>query len=154
MAVEIVKATPALLCEVAALARRADREELWAAAHLTPFQVVMRAGVFGDAWVGILDGSPICAFGVVPISASTGWGAPWMVGTVRLDRHARGFLSASREVVAELLAHWPRLTNYVDARNTRAIRWLKWLGFAFQPAEPWGADGLPFHRFEMRGNHV
>ena len=38
----------------------------------------------------------------------------------------------------------------VDARNARAIRWLRWLGFRIHPAEAHGIQGLPFHRFEMR----
>ena len=41
------------------------------------------------------------------------------------------------------------LTNYADARNTTAIRWLRWLGFNILPAIPFGLDGLPFHPFEL-----
>ena len=39
--------------------------------------------------------------------------------------------------------------NYVDARHTDAIRWLKWLGFTLHPATPYGPFDLPFHKFTM-----
>ena len=49
-----------------------------------------------------------------------------------------------------MLATYPLLRNYVDERNTMAIRWLEWLGFEILPVEPFGVEGLPFHPFEMR----
>ena len=151
----ISTATPLLLQVVAAEAREADVAELWASAHLTPPEVVELAEKLSpEVFIGWLDDTPICAFGVTPISTITGHGSPWMVGTNHLDSCAAGFLKASRLIIFGMLRSWPVLTNFVDARNERAIRWLKWLGFTIFPAAPHGLDGLDFHRFEMRSEHV
>lgn len=145
---EVYPATPELLEEIAGQARPADIAELWASAHVTPLEAIKRAAALSqETWVATCDGWPICAFGVVPVSASTGLGAPWMVGTKRIEWCARGFLRASRGVVEQMLWKWPRLVNYVDSRNRKAILWLQWLGFEIGPAVPWGAEGLPFHPF-------
>jgi len=48
------------------------------------------------------------------------------------------------------LAGYSHLENWVDARNTKAINWLRWLGFTVHDPVPFGVAGLPFHRFDMR----
>lgn len=101
------------------------------------------------ALTGEIDGEPVCLFGVV--SADTpGEGAPWMFGSSLIDKHAVAFLKASRHVVATFLAEWDHLQNWTDARNTRGLRWLKFMGFTIHPAEPHGPKGLLFHRVEKR----
>ena len=42
------------------------------------------------------------------------------------------------------------LVNWVDDRNTCAIRWLKWMGFTIHEPEPYGVANLPFRRFDMK----
>lgn len=144
---EVRPATDELLAEVASRPRSADVEELWAAGRLTPLEAVQMGQRFGEAYIGMVDGEPVCAFGVTPISALSGLGAPWMVGSTALDAHFRGFLRGCGPVVRAMLSQWPRLVNYVDARNLRAVKWLKWLGFIILPPVPYGHDGLPFHPF-------
>lgn len=151
--IELAEATDELLAQVAAETRQADRDELWAQARQTPEQALAagaRNGLF--TLVALFDGAPVCVFGVVPVSALSGVGAPWMVATDRLDRHARQFVRHCRPVVAEMSAIFPVLRNLVDARNTRAVRWLRWLGFTLFPAVPFGPDRLPFHPFEIRAH--
>ena len=151
---EVRPATDELLAEIASRPRQADVDELWAAGRLTPDEA-MRMGLrFGDTHVGIVDGEPVCAFGVTPISSLTGLGAPWMVGSTALDAHFRGFLRGCGPVVEAMLERWPCLVNYVDARNQRAVKWLKWLGFSILPPEPYGVDGLLFHPFIKEASHV
>lgn len=147
--ITLVEPTPELLATVAATVRAPDRAELWAQARHTPEQTLalgVQRSVF--TLVALFDDAPACAFGVVPGSALAGVGAPWMVGTALLDRHARQFVRHCRPVVAEMNQMFPRLRNAVDARNTRAIRWLAWLGFEIKPAVPMGPDRIPFHPFE------
>ena len=55
----------------------------------------------------------------------------------------------SRDEIAALLGRYAVLTNFVDARNEPAIKYLRWLGFRFGVATPWGSAGLPFHPFTM-----
>lgn len=101
-------------------------------------------------WTATWEGMPIALMGVSPLSMLAGQGAPWMVGTNSLDRHARELLRRSRGVVDEMLSIYPHLVNYVDVRNQKSKVWLRWLGFEFHTPAPFGHMGLPFHRFEMR----
>lgn len=153
---EVVKATPlhahTMMWEGI---RPEDESELWAAASKTPLQVLLQGlKESHEAWVGLADGVPFCMVGVAPRSILGSTGVPWMVGTVALDRHAKAFLRACRPVLQEMLGRYEHLENWVDARNSRAIRWLWWMGFDVGPTEPYGWMGLPFHHFEMRRAHV
>lgn len=95
-------------------------------------------------------GSLLCLMGVVPIAALSGVGCPWLLGTTALVHCPRDLVRTAPPYIAAMLAAYPRLINYVDARNTQSIRWLKRLGFVFAPAIPYGASGLPFFPFELR----
>ena len=140
---------------IAVRARQADVDELWAAARTSPFVSLLR-GIQNspECWTGSIDGEPVCMFGVAAQSILTGYGVPWMVGTSAIDRHSKAFLKGSKFVVEGMLHKWSHLENWVDARNVRAIRWLKYLGFTVHPPLPYGELGLPFHCFEMERSHV
>lgn len=88
---------------------------------------------------GVAASSPLCRHGI-----------PWFLGGPQIHANVPGFLRLSKAVVAKFLRHYPTLSNHVDARNSSAIRWLKWLGFTIRPAEPHGPFNLPFHPFEYR----
>ena len=79
--------------------------------------------------------------------AGDGLGRPWLVGTDALERYPVHFFRVSRGIIEELLRRYERLENWTDARNRLSLRWLEWAGFNIEPAKPWGAVGLPFHRF-------
>ena len=152
MIAEIVPATAEHIAPIAYHVREADREEFWAATYSLPVDVMRRGLRVSDkAWTGLIDDVPVCMFGVASAGLLGGVGRPWMVGTDHLDRHALLFLKRCRKVVAEMVALFPILENYVDSRNVRAIMWLKWLGFKMYDAAPVGVLGIPFIRFEMRG---
>ena len=74
-------------------------------------------------------------------------GCPWMVGSTHIDRHRRAFAERSREQVEHYLKEYEVLLNFVHVKNTRAIRWLEWLGFTMaDPVEygPMGESFIPF----------
>ena len=149
--VEIVKATYEHAEMMAPFVREADRDELWATCLITPLRALtVSVEASAKAWTGFINDEPICMFGVSPISILGGVGAPWMIGTYGIYRHAKTLLSHSKRCLDEMLESYPVLMNYVDARNKAAIRWLRWLGFTIYEPEPWGILKLPFHRFEMR----
>lgn len=126
--------------------RAADVAEM-AALGKTP-EEAMRGGLASGDWTmtGLLDGVPVCMFGVAPISVLNGIGAPWMLATDGLEAAQVPFLRTCRPVVREMLASYPRLINLVDERNTVARRWLRWLGFQFDldPLDFNGQTFLPF----------
>ena len=152
----IVPLTEDLIQALAPRIRQSDRNELLAANGRTDMGEAMRVGLAfsTSAFAGLADDLPICAFGVAPASILGRQGTPWMIGTPELPSHALPVLRLSRGVVANWRDQWPLLVNYVDARNTTSIRWLKWLGFCVMPAQPYGKLGMLFHRFEMRNAHV
>jgi hypothetical protein len=130
--------------------RPADVREMQAMG--TTFEAALTDSVRLSDWVavGTVDDVPVCAFGVAPASVLGGLGVPWLLGTSALDRGgvalARDFLPASRRAVDAMAATYPRLINVIDARNTRAIRWLRWLGFTFDES-PVPIGGHRFHVF-------
>lgn len=77
-------------------------------------------------------------------------GVPWLVSTIHVERHRRAFLRVCKPEVQEMLTRHEVLVNYVDVRNTVAIRWLAWLGFNFGEPEPYGPLGMPFKPFWMK----
>jgi hypothetical protein len=102
-------------------------------------------------WTGITkDREPVCFFGVPPFSLLGDIGRPWMLGTDKAHQFPRVLVVEGRRYVERMLGLYPHLVNYVDARNTRSVRWLARLGFTVHAPHPHGEAGLPFHRFELR----
>lgn len=131
--------------------READRQELWAASHLTPFQALKISFLISRdiVFVGTADDVPVCMYGVKPPSMLGNKAVPWLIGTEDVPLHSREFLRRSREVVEEFSERFPYMENFVDARNEDAVRWLQWLGFSVYYPKPYGVEQLPFHRFSM-----
>lgn len=101
-------------------------------------------------WSGFVDGELAAILGVVPVNVLAGIGSPWMLGTPVLDRHSRVLIRRTPEYIARMLLAFPRLVNFVHARNTTSVRWLKRLGFTLHEAVPYGPLSKPFHPFELR----
>lgn len=137
--------------------RGADRDELIAASGSDVLgqlreAVELSRGRLGQmAFVAEHDGEIVALFGFVPASALSGTAYPWLVGTPGLARVPGMLNRLSRAYCSAVLGEYPLLFNHVDARNKTSIAWLKRLGFEVGEAQPFGVEGLPFHRFEMRG---
>ncbi len=76
--------------------------------------------------------------GIGPATLIGDVGIPWLMGTDLVDAHKRAFLCESRRMVGEWQKRYPVLRNLVDARYTKALRWLTWLGFTLGPPRPYG----------------
>ncbi|MCY1362613.1 hypothetical protein D9M68_159250 [compost metagenome] len=96
----------------------------------------------------LYGGLPLAAFGEVSHVPGV-VGVPWLISTTHLERHPRPFLRACRPLLARMLERHPTLTNYVDARNLAAIRWLQWLGFRMDSPVPYGPHRLTFRQFHL-----
>jgi hypothetical protein len=147
----IVPATPDHARDLAPHMRFDDRREIWAASRATPLRALM-SSLRESAWAftGLVDGVPVCMFGVVQVGLFGPHGVPWLLASPEMEQHAIAFLRRNRAVVAKMSSEYDRLVNYVDARNTTSIKWLRWLKFDIMSTVPYGPFGLPFHRFEMR----
>jgi len=132
--------------------RQADRDEIFAARGQRDMHAVLGRAIMLSThyWIGVADEEPCAIFGVAPLSLLSGSGSPWLLGTERVYAARGALMREGRHYLHRMLAVYPHLVNYVDARNERSIRWLARLGFAIAPAAPYGESGLPFHRFEMR----
>lgn len=139
---------------IAANARDADVAELWASSRSDPLAAMLR-GMESTVhpFTALYEGEPACMFGASPFSILGGMGAAWMIGSRVLEsRGAQKYLlRLSVPVVDFMQDQFPNLLyNFVDQRNTSAIRWLRWLGFQFSDPIPYGVDGLPFLPFYRR----
>ena len=139
--------------EIAPLLRQSDAEEIRAAFGISAEDALVRS--LKRAYVAMIchvDNKPLAVFGVGPLSVVTGTGCPWLVATDEIEHCKRDLLEASPQVIEQFHNLFQTLVNWVDARNKRTIRWLKWLGFHMEPAKPWGYAGLPFHKFTKRAS--
>lgn len=105
------------------------------------------------AWTGLKvpEHRPLCMFGVMPVEGIlNGTGAPWFLATPELRKYAIRFLKDCDEYLNRMLDIFPTLVEYVDARHTRGIKWVKWLGFELTGPQPWGPFGVHFYRAEIK----
>ncbi|MCC3733710.1 hypothetical protein LLS47_12305 [Rouxiella badensis] len=153
--VEIIPATEHHAAAMLPHIRQADIDEFYAAALIEPDEVLRRSMAASTVtWAGLVDGEVVAIFGVCPASLLTGFGVPWLVGSDKLESVQVTFLRHCRPALSAIQQLYPRLENFVDARNTAAKSWLHWLGFTLQDAQPYGALQLPFHHFALRADHV
>ncbi len=134
----------------------ADKDEVAAAVGMGPYRALADALERSvTAWTGMVGDEPVCMFGVTPIDILLGIGSPWLLGTDKVRDCPITFLKSCKKYVIGMLELFPHLQNYVDARHEVAIRWLKWLGFKFDPEPiPYGVWNMPFFKFEMKKEDV
>lgn len=88
---------------------------------------------------------PVAMLGVVPQGLL---GFIWMVGTDDLKKISLSFLRNSKDVCDVMKDKYQLLYNFVDARNTLHITWLKWMGFTFiNKHNQYGIEGKLFYEF-------
>lgn len=133
------------------LVRQADRDEITEALGI-PMVDALRDGIRDSRKASkiVVDGLVVAVFGDASFSLLGGLGVPWLISTIHVERYPKAFLTVCKPEVAEMLTRHAELINFVDVRNTVAIRWLKWLGFQFDDPAPYGPRGMLFQRFWMR----
>lgn len=149
-AAEVLPVSVQDVAAIAAIARQADIDELTEALGVS-IEDALLGGIRDslNAKQIVVDGKVVAVFGDAVFSLLGGVGVPWLISTIHVQAHARAFLRVCKPEVQQMLTRHPHLMNYVDARNTSAIRWLKWLGFKFESAAPYGARRFLFHKFTM-----
>jgi len=139
----------------AGVLRGVDLREIAATSLAPPAGAIARCLAASDrTWVGLLDGEPMFISGISRANFMSARRAPWLLGTPLIDTNPRPFLRYTRAAMPGLLAAHPWMENHIDARSTRTIAWLRWLGFVIHDAKPYGALGRPFHRFSIGGPHL
>lgn len=127
--------------------RHADRQECRAAAGMSPeLALFLSVETSSEAYTLVSpDGEPVGVCGLSPGNTERDR-LVWMLATDGLLQHSRLFLRESR-VWVDSHARRYVLWNYVDARNTVHIRWLKWLGATFHGAKTSPYTGTPLLHF-------
>ena len=128
---------PSVIDDVAYVAegmRRPDVEEVMAQSGLTPHQSLLYSFFMSKPCMTIVGrhGRAIGMWGVVPDGSTAG--RIWMLGRCEMLTDVADkweFLRQSRIHLADLQSKYPVLFNFVDARNTVHLRWLRWMGFTF-----------------------
>jgi hypothetical protein len=102
------------------------------------------------SWIVRDDDGPLVLFGVSVASLMDERTFVWAIPNQRVSEHRIALARASRGVIAELVKAFGPLTNWVDARHTTSLRWLRWLGAEIEEPQPFGPLGLPFHKICLR----
>jgi len=151
--VDVIKAYKSHAIAMAPNMRQQDRDEVWAAYHHGPREALVSSlRVSTKAWTIMLEDEPIGIFGVGSDSLLSETGSPWLLATDWVREIRIQFIRRMGPYLEEMLSDYPVLVNYVDARNTDTLRWLHWWGFRIDEPEPWGLEGLPFHKITMRAS--
>lgn len=128
--------------------RAADISEIWAAHRREPDEAVRMC--VEDAMfscVVYVAKQPAAIFGINPKNILGREATIWMLSTDELEKIGRRFVRHSRRYIDIMLDFYPYLFNYVDARNSISIKWLRWCGARIMEAKPYGPDKIPFHFF-------
>lgn len=145
-----VRILPATLDDLAFVGRRlrlADRIELGLGDEDGTHLLIESAE--GARWCNAVhvDGEPAVIYGVTPFVGKPRWGCPWLLATDKASKLRRAFVTHSKAEVELMLAGFPFLHNLVHDRHEDAIRWLIWLGFYLDFANPVTRHGLTFIPF-------
>ena len=98
-------------------------------------------GPTAELWIGLVDGRPVCAWGLVPPTVLSERAYLWLYVGPAVDEYKFLFVRYSQRIVEALRLDYPIIEGICDINNRRAIRWLKWLGASF--GEP-TAHHVPF----------
>jgi len=146
--VVIERATERDAEELASQIRMDDALELAADTGAEPLAVLL-AALGGNTWALRIGGEVAAIFGVTVASSLGGTASAWMITSRAVERHPVTFWKLCRSELPKLLERFGSLWNFIDARHTRALRWARRLGFQISEPQPYGALGLPFHRFTV-----
>ncbi|MBY5581858.1 hypothetical protein [Rhizobium leguminosarum] len=147
------------MADMVALAPRLrpeDRAECLAASGVEPEISLPAAVGQGPTWVWTVAGRPECALGVIPVDGLPFCGAIWMLASPEILKHVRYMVTRLKDVIELMHDHYPLLGNYVDARNTTHISFIKHCGFSLLRVIPdHGVERRPFIEFaKLRNPHV
>jgi hypothetical protein len=143
--ISIAMPLPCELMELSTRLKHDDVEELKAATGRTAEDVMTDIAANGyNAMGAYIDGRLEVVFGVNSVGYPEGMASVWMLSSDTLYQHAKTLMQMTRPWLDDQQAKHGMLFNFVDARATRSLNWLKRVGFDFTPIDSHGVFGLPF----------
>lgn len=83
------------------------------------------------SYLGYINNEPVWAYGIHTVNVEGLGYCIWFLGTDAVDHNKRYFLTESKRIIRKWQREYGQLWNMVSQENTRAIRWLRWLGAEF-----------------------
>ena len=130
--------------------RDSDVQEIWASDHKLPLEALRIGFEQSSTCLTIQNCKPLAMFGTVKMG--DGMATIWLLSDEDLYKKSIEFVKYSKHFVELLFSKNPdinKMCNYVDARNTASIKWLKFIGAKISPAEPYGIEQKLFHYFSF-----
>jgi len=148
----VTKATIDDINYIAKHLREADIEEVYEMAGETPKEALINSFKSSNNCLCFKKGVvPICCYGVVPaLQTSLKGGCVWLLGTDDIEKYSLPFLRTSRKFISDELLKHKKLWNFVYNKNTKAIKWLEWLGFSVLEPEIIGINKKLFRFFYIK----
>lgn len=134
--------------DLATRMRKEDVQELLHLNDLGPRENLLLLFHQGETFAVVWGTEVVALFGHYGYPGMVG--VPWMLASPTLTKIRKSFLRECREYVLRMLKVYGKLENYVWTENEVHIKWLRWLGFEFDPAVPYGINDQPFQRFYMK----
>ena len=147
--VEFMRATPEDAKFIGENLRKADALEVSALGADPAASVLVSLRASDMAWTAWVNGVPAMMFGAGG-SIFDEAGFVWALGTDECTKHPREMLIFGRKKLGETLEIYPVLENYCDARYSKALRWLKRIGFDISAPEKRGKNGELFCKITAR----
>ena len=137
---------PEDITELAPRLRECDVKEVKASNGVTPLQALQFCATSKECNSIIHENRIIGMFGCADMG--DGVGSPWLLGSDEIPDIKEHFLPQSKEWVERMQDQYKVLINYIDARNSYAFKWLKFLGFEFTKDVPdYGYEKRTFIEF-------
>lgn len=92
-------------------------------------------------WCGYVAEELVCVWGLIPPSLLSNQAYLWMHATDAIKEHQFTFVRHSQLVMETMLEHHEQIVGHCRNGAADSIRWLKWLGAEFGPAD---GDIIPF----------
>jgi hypothetical protein len=101
-----------------------------------------------ECYAIVKDGVTYGVFGIVQAGID-GVAVPWAFMTAGVEKHVVHFNRSTKKVIKAWRDKYGYMKNHVKTDNKRTILWLKFHGFKFYPAVPFGVFGREFYPFDM-----
>lgn len=72
-----------------------------------------------------------------------------MLGTEEVAERPRELIEYTRAALRVWRRDYGPLTNYIDVRHARAVRWLKHFGATFELIPAYGIYAKPYYKFTL-----
>jgi len=138
--------------------RQADLDEIKASDNVGAVEALMTPFEYKGhrTWsvIGTEEEYVIGMFGSVP-TIEPDYGIAWLLSSEELFKYKKEFIKQSPQWVDEMGKGYKYLYNYVDCRNEKSIKWLRYLGFnTIEREEQYGKAKMPFYLMMKEITHV